>query len=283
MVTAERQTAGRGRQGRAWSSPPGNLYASCCCARRARWPAASSRWWSRLRRRRPSGLFDARPPRVKWPNDVLLDGAKLAGIRSRGGRRGRRLRLGDRGLGVNLAASRRPALRRHRLARATGRAWPTPDAFLDALAPPAALPTGRSGGRRLRRAAPGLARPRPPARVRGQPAARRRADQRPLRRSPRRRLDRPGATTAGASASPPASCSSRERRRLASAAERPDISQPRATPDSDGAGRCCSRSTSATPTPCSRVYRERSAARPVAALDQPRAHRRRVRGALSSS
>ena len=29
-ITAQRQTAGRGRRGRTWVSEPGNLYASCC-------------------------------------------------------------------------------------------------------------------------------------------------------------------------------------------------------------------------------------------------------------
>ena len=82
-VVAREQLQGRGRRGRSWSSPPGNLYASLL-------------------------LIDAAPPEhlpelgfvagvalvsalreilgndsrlgLKWPNDILFDGAKLSGI-----------------------------------------------------------------------------------------------------------------------------------------------------------------------------------------------------------
>ena len=81
---ATRQTQGRGRRGRAWSSEPGNLYASLLLVQPA--PAA----------RLPELCFVASlalhdavrdvtgidPLRIglKWPNDVQIDGAKLAGI-----------------------------------------------------------------------------------------------------------------------------------------------------------------------------------------------------------
>ncbi len=81
MVTAAEQTAGRGRQGRSWTAPPGGalLYSALL---------------------RPLGEDDAMLPLavplavceaaeqlapgvrcgVKWPNDVHLDGRKLAGV-----------------------------------------------------------------------------------------------------------------------------------------------------------------------------------------------------------
>ena len=234
IVTAERQTAGRGRQGRAWSSPPGNLYASLLL--RPAGPLAAAATLSLVV---PLSVVDAlaglldSPTRlaVKWPNDVLLDGAKLAGILLEGADDG----AGGcawviAGVGVNLAAvpDGLPYAATS-LARATGREL-TPDAFLDAWLPPPASPPRRLECWRLCRAPPGLACPRPPARVRGQPAARRRADQRPLRRPPRRRLDRPGAGTRPARAL--------HRRRavlpvsaaLASGALGAHIPPPRATP-----------------------------------------------------
>jgi BirA family transcriptional regulator, biotin operon repressor / biotin---[acetyl-CoA-carboxylase] ligase len=83
-VTAARQTAGRGRRGNVWSSAPGNLYASLLVTDPA--PAAHL----------PEVCFvvalavcdavaEAAPKlrtklKLKWPNDLLLDGAKLGGI-----------------------------------------------------------------------------------------------------------------------------------------------------------------------------------------------------------
>ena len=89
VVVADRQTAGRGRHGRPWSSPPGaGLYASLL----VRLPLAADMSPTLL----PllAGVAAARavaavlraagnggaPVRLKWPNDVLLNGRKLAGI-----------------------------------------------------------------------------------------------------------------------------------------------------------------------------------------------------------
>src|SRR5260221_13941965 len=79
-VTAERQSAGRGRRGRAWISPPGNLYASLLLTG----PAAAQHW--------PQLSFGAAPaipdpvgegvrgPKtrlaIKWPDDLLLEDAR---------------------------------------------------------------------------------------------------------------------------------------------------------------------------------------------------------------
>ena len=77
VVTAGEQTAGRGRQGRAWSAPPGRALLMSVVLREAHTllPLAA-------------GLAVARAcgaaTRLKWPNDVLLDGRKVAGILAEG-------------------------------------------------------------------------------------------------------------------------------------------------------------------------------------------------------
>jgi BirA family transcriptional regulator, biotin operon repressor / biotin---[acetyl-CoA-carboxylase] ligase len=83
-VTAERQTQGRGREGRGWVSEPGNLYASLLLAAPAppqRWPqlsfvAALAAHDAISQTAAPAGSGVA----IKWPNDLMLDGAKLGGI-----------------------------------------------------------------------------------------------------------------------------------------------------------------------------------------------------------
>src|SRR4051794_28429223 len=83
-VTAGRQTAGRGRRGNAWSSPPGNLYASLLLT-----DAAPPRHLPELCFVVALAVRDAvcaaAPAlaarlKVKWPNDLLLDGGKIVGI-----------------------------------------------------------------------------------------------------------------------------------------------------------------------------------------------------------
>jgi BirA family biotin operon repressor/biotin-[acetyl-CoA-carboxylase] ligase len=83
VVLAGQQTSGRGRHGRAWASPAGNLYASVLL--RVEGPLAASAQLSfvaglaladALQRHAPDGI----EPRLKWPNDVLIGGAKVAGI-----------------------------------------------------------------------------------------------------------------------------------------------------------------------------------------------------------
>lgn len=83
-VTAERQTAGRGRRGNAWASEPGNLYASLLLT-----DAAPAAHLPELCFVAALALVDAvsgASPKLapklklKWPNDLLLGDAKLAGI-----------------------------------------------------------------------------------------------------------------------------------------------------------------------------------------------------------
>ncbi len=79
FVWAREQTGGRGRRGRFWASPVGNLYCSTilrpdCSAQRA----AEIGFVAAL------AVADlvprGRTVRVKWPNDVMVEGGKVAGI-----------------------------------------------------------------------------------------------------------------------------------------------------------------------------------------------------------
>jgi BirA family biotin operon repressor/biotin-[acetyl-CoA-carboxylase] ligase len=82
-LRAERQTAGRGRQGRAWTSPPGNLSASTLVRVRPTDPAAASLALMAavaLHETVSVYLGSAATAVLKWPNDLLVAGAKLSGI-----------------------------------------------------------------------------------------------------------------------------------------------------------------------------------------------------------
>lgn len=79
-VVAERQTAGRGRRGRPWVSKPGNLYASFAFI-----PVLSDAAFSILPLAAAVAVADAVESTgvqatLKWPNDVLVEGRKVAGI-----------------------------------------------------------------------------------------------------------------------------------------------------------------------------------------------------------
>ena len=82
MVWAGAQTGGRGRHGRAWFSPPGNLYATILLrpAPRARLTDLGFLAAVALAEAIDPWLGAAGPARLKWPNDVLAHGKKLAGI-----------------------------------------------------------------------------------------------------------------------------------------------------------------------------------------------------------
>ena len=99
-LRADTQQGGRGRQGRAWVSPSGNLYASTLVRRVAGDPPAPS--LALVAALALDGLLQGwlGPDRlmIKWPNDLLADGAKISGILLEG--------AGDAvvvGIGVNLA------------------------------------------------------------------------------------------------------------------------------------------------------------------------------------
>ena len=81
-ITADRQTAGRGRSGRAWSSTPGNLLASfivqldCAPAMAAQLSLVAG--IATIDAIRRAGTL--RGLRLKWPNDILVGTAKAGGI-----------------------------------------------------------------------------------------------------------------------------------------------------------------------------------------------------------
>jgi BirA family biotin operon repressor/biotin-[acetyl-CoA-carboxylase] ligase len=83
VLAAEEQTSGRGRMGRAWVSPPGAALTFSVLLRPAGVPPARRGWLPLLAGvavatavRTVSGVG----ARLKWPNDVLVGEAKLAGI-----------------------------------------------------------------------------------------------------------------------------------------------------------------------------------------------------------
>jgi BirA family transcriptional regulator, biotin operon repressor / biotin---[acetyl-CoA-carboxylase] ligase len=135
-VLALRQTAGRGSRGRSWSSPRGSLSLSALLRPEGR--AKEAGQWALL-----AGLamldglasFLAEPSALalKWPNDVTLDGRKLAGILidSAADRAGR-LDWLVIGFGANLAEA--PALAdRPAAALAEAGATPEPEAAAAAV------------------------------------------------------------------------------------------------------------------------------------------------------
>ena len=97
IVTAGEQSVGRGRQGRTWSAPPGRALLLSVVVRRPLdlLPLAA-------------GLAVARAigpqASIKWPNDVLVDGRKLAGILAEG-----RPQEGWAVIGIGLNVAVRPS------------------------------------------------------------------------------------------------------------------------------------------------------------------------------
>ena len=79
FVWAREQTGGRGRRGRSWVSPPGNLY--CSTVLRPECPASRAAELGFVAALAVADIVPAeRRIRLKWPNDVLVDGGKIAGI-----------------------------------------------------------------------------------------------------------------------------------------------------------------------------------------------------------
>jgi BirA family biotin operon repressor/biotin-[acetyl-CoA-carboxylase] ligase len=136
-ILALEQTAARGRRGRNWATPRGNFAATLVMEQKGT-PADAARrsFVASLALREAfvavTGREDAFA--LKWPNDVLLQGGKVAGILLE--TVGTHLVIG---IGVNLAHAPRPdqvetgALLPVSLREATGMSV-APDAFLDALA-----------------------------------------------------------------------------------------------------------------------------------------------------
>lgn len=142
-IMAGLQTAGRGRRGRAWSSPRGNFSATLILRPTERPEIVALRSFAAALALRDAcvaltGLPDSFT--LKWPNDVLLNGGKLAGILLESLGQGAQVQHLAIGIGVNLIAAPDPALvepgalRPVSLLEETGLRI-TPAALLDALAP----------------------------------------------------------------------------------------------------------------------------------------------------
>lgn len=103
-IVSRRQAAGRGRLGRHWESPPGNLYATALF----HWPLPVA---EAVRVPFAAGLavvdtvlalVPGSGPVLKWPNDVRVNGAKLGGILVESGE-GPDGRWVSAGVGLNVA------------------------------------------------------------------------------------------------------------------------------------------------------------------------------------
>lgn len=130
------QTAGRGRRARPWSSPPGNFYATLMIETAQAPQIVALRSFVAalaLREALVAATGTAAGLALKWPNDVLMNGGKVAGILLEA--QGSTLAIG---IGVNLL--------HHPPITEVGSVTPvsvlpetgarlTPEAFLDHLAP----------------------------------------------------------------------------------------------------------------------------------------------------
>ena len=107
-ILATEQTAGRGRRARAWSSPPGNFHATLAFRPAGTAAEVALHSFAASLALRDTlvvltGLPDAFT--LKWPNDVLLNGGKLAGILLESLARGAGVSHLAIGIGVNLIAA----------------------------------------------------------------------------------------------------------------------------------------------------------------------------------
>lgn len=81
-LLADSQTAGRGREGREWRTPRGTAIALSVLIR----PSSGPEWWPWIGLAAAVATRDAIEQvagvdgRVKWPNDVLIGGRKIAGV-----------------------------------------------------------------------------------------------------------------------------------------------------------------------------------------------------------
>ena len=105
VVTAEEQTAGRGRMGRQFQSPKGKgLYFSVLLRPDCR-PAEAVNLtaWIAVAVCRAVEKLSGLHPRIKWTNDVLLEGKKLCGILTEMQVTGEKLDWVVAGIGLNLS------------------------------------------------------------------------------------------------------------------------------------------------------------------------------------
>ena len=119
VVLAEEQTAGRGRDGRTWRSPPGGVWLGMLLRPPPALPAAGvlslrvglvlADVVEAVLGVRPTALSGPRAG-LKWPNDVLIDDRKVAGILCESRWQGDSLLWLAVGIGVNVANEIPPEL-----------------------------------------------------------------------------------------------------------------------------------------------------------------------------
>ena len=105
-ILALEQTAARGRRGRAWANPPGNFAATLVMRPTESPDRVALRSFVAalaLHDALVAATGRAQGLALKWPNDVLLNGGKLAGILLESAGRGSALSHFAIGVGVNLA------------------------------------------------------------------------------------------------------------------------------------------------------------------------------------
>jgi BirA family transcriptional regulator, biotin operon repressor / biotin---[acetyl-CoA-carboxylase] ligase len=104
VVIAEQQTQGRGRLARRWVSPPFvNIY--CSIILRPTLPparAAQITLTAAVALSDTLAGFSPVPPAIKWPNDILADGKKLAGVLTEAVSDSRKVDFVILGIGVNV-------------------------------------------------------------------------------------------------------------------------------------------------------------------------------------
>jgi BirA family transcriptional regulator, biotin operon repressor / biotin---[acetyl-CoA-carboxylase] ligase len=138
IVWALQQTEGRGRRGRIWSSPPGNLYASFIL-RPVCTPEQAAQVGFVASLAIGDALAELAPgigaPACKWPNDVLVGGRKIAGILLESEfDRDEHVAFVIVGLGVNLAWAPSGTEFPATSIVGEGLAGPAPEAALEAVA-----------------------------------------------------------------------------------------------------------------------------------------------------
>lgn len=101
VVCARQQRHGHGQQGRIWQSPPGGVWLSAALP----WPAESTGAASLALASALGIALELEAlglrPQIKWPNDLLISGRKLAGILPRLRWRGGQVRYAQLGVGIN--------------------------------------------------------------------------------------------------------------------------------------------------------------------------------------
>jgi BirA family biotin operon repressor/biotin-[acetyl-CoA-carboxylase] ligase len=117
VVIAEQQTAGRGRDGRTWRSPPGGVWLGMLLRPPLPAPGVLSLRIGLVLSDVVEAVLGVRPtslsgPRagLKWPNDVLVDDRKVAGILCESRWQGDALQWLGVGIGINVANDIPPEL-----------------------------------------------------------------------------------------------------------------------------------------------------------------------------